>query len=367
MSKRRRHPNFSPSQRRGIRERLLRWYERDKRDLPWRRGVTAYRTWVAEIMLQQTQVATVVPYYRRFLKRFPSVKSLAGAKEDQVLKLWEGLGYYSRARSLLKAARVIRDEHGGRFPRTVEGLLTLPGVGRYTAGAIASIAMGGDVPVVDGNVIRVFSRLLDCHEDVTRGPVKDFFWDVAEGLLPKGRSGDFNQALMELGATVCRPKGPACLLCPLKGVCRARLAGTEERLPLKRKRGAVPHYTIGVGVVWKGNKVLIARRPSSGLLGGLWEFPGGKQQAGESLPECVRREVAEELGIDVTVGEPMMTVKHAYSHFKVTLHFYRCRWRQGRPKALGCTAWKWVRPSDLSQYAFPAGSLPAVRAVMDST
>ena len=356
-------PDLTDAQRRSIRAGLLRWYAANKRDLPWRRRSTAYRVWIAEAMLQQTQVATVLPYYRRFLKRFPSITSLAGATEDDVLKVWEGLGYYTRGLNLLRAARTIRGEHGGRFPRTYDGLVSLPGIGRYTAGAILSIAMGQDAALVDGNVIRVLARLLNYDGDVTRGPAKEVFWAVAERLLPPGHAGDFNQALMELGSLVCTSRSPQCGPCPVRRACRARQAGTQARLPVKARRKPVPHYEIGVGVVWKDGRVLIARRPSSGLLAGLWEFPGGKQQPGETIQQCVRREVREELAIDVTVGAHMMTVKHAYSHFKVTLHFYTCEHQHGEAQALGCSAWRWARPHELTQHAFPAGSTRAVNAV----
>ena len=355
--------DFSPAERRRIRTELLRWYVRSGRDLPWRRKPTPYRTWISEAMLQQTQVNTVIPYYRRFLKQFPSVKALAESKEDDVLKVWEGLGYYSRGRNLRKAAQRIRRELGGRFPRTLDGLMSLPGIGRYTAGAIASIAMGQDAAVVDGNVIRVFARLLNDSRDVSKPPTKEAYWGVAERLMPSGRAGDFNQALMDLGATVCKPRTPRCEHCPLRRVCRSQAEGTQGQLPNKSRRPPVPHYQIGVGVVWKKGKVLIARRPSSGMLGGLWEFPGGKQMAGEPIRECIRREVKEELGVHVDIGPHMMTVDHAYSHFKVTLHFYECAHASGRPKTLSCSAWKWIAPGEIRKYAFPAGSMKAVDIV----
>ena len=354
---------FPADQRSRIQSALLRWYARHKRDLPWRRRPTPYTTWIAEAMLQQTQVAAVIPYYRRFLKLFPSIKALAEAGEHDVLKAWEGLGYYSRCRNLHKAARLIRSELGGRFPRTLDGLIALPGVGRYTAGAIASIAMGQDAAVVDGNVIRVFARLLDYRGDVTKPRVRSMFWQVAAELLPPGRAGDFNQALMDLGATVCKPRSADCARCPVRGDCCAFAANTQDSLPRKARKRARRHEEIGVGVVWREGKVLIARRPSEGLLGGLWEFPGGKQEPGETIAECVRREVKEELGVDVNVGALMMVVDHAYSHFTVTLHFHECAYESGEPQAIGCSEWRWVEPSEVKQYAFPSGSAKAVDAV----
>ncbi len=355
--------DFSEEERRRIRRDLLRWYDRERRDLPWRKRPTPYTAWVAEMMLQQTQAAAAVDYYRRFLRRFPSLKALAEADEQEVLKLWEGLGYYARARNMLRAARLIRERYAGRFPRTREGLMSLPGVGRYCAGAILSIAMGQRAAAVDGNVIRILARLLAAREDPRRAAGKEFFWRAAEPLVPSDRPGDFNQALMDLGALVCRPRAPACERCPLAWACRARAEGVQQELPVKARRPAPPHYQVGVGVVWRGEKVLIGRRPSEGLLGGLWEFPGGKQQPGESMAECVAREVKEETGVDVAVGPRALLVRHAYSHFRVTLHFYHCVHERGRARAVGCAACRWVKPEELKRYAFPAGSARAVEAV----
>ncbi len=334
--------------------RLLAWYAKHKRDLPWRHDANdPYRVWISEILLQQTQVATVMPYYERFLSRFPNVQALANAKLDDVLKVWEGAGYYARARNLHRAAQELVARWGGKLPSTVDELMTLPGIGRYTAGAIASIAFQQDAPVLDGNVARVLCRHFKIKGDPKSSATQKQLWQLAKALLPSGRAGDFNQGLMELGATICVPRNPSCVKCPLHRTCAARRLGWQAKLPTKSKKKKLPHHEIGVGVIWKGGKILIAQRPAEKLLGGLWEFPGGHRQNNESLEACVRREVKEELGVWVKVGEKIATIAHAYSHFRITLHVFHCRWVSGRPRALGCTTWKWVTPRELDDYAFP--------------
>lgn len=330
---------------------LLAWYDAGHRDLPWRRTRDPYRVWVSEVMLQQTRVETVVPFYERFLARFPTVASLAAADEEEVLRAWEGLGYYARARHLRAAARAVVARGG--FPRDVEGLARLPGVGRSTAGAIASIAFGRPSAVLDGNVRRVLCRLAAVAEDPRRPAVARRLWALAEELLDRGDPGRYNQALMELGATVCLPRDPACGRCPVARHCRARALGIAADLPVPPPRRVLPHHEVAVGVVWRDGQVLIARRPPQGLLGGLWEFPGGKRAAGESLEACVAREVREELGVEVAVGERLAVVRHAYTHFRVTVHAFECRYLRGEPRAVGCADWRWVRPEALGAYPMP--------------
>jgi A/G-specific adenine glycosylase len=343
---------------------LLIWYADHRRDLPWRRTRDPYHIWVAEVMLQQTQVATVAPYYERFLARFPTVAALAAASLDEALKLWEGLGYYARARHLHAAARWVVAEHGGRVPNTMAALLALPGVGRYTAGAILSIAYGQDAPALDGNVRRALSRVFAIEEDVTRGAGRRRLWALAEELLPPGRAGDFNQALMDLGATVCTPRAPLCNRCPLAENCRAHRSSREEQFPVRQPRRALPHYEVTAGVVWSDDgRFLVAQRPLDGLLGGLWEFPGGKQKPGETLPDCLRRELAEELGIEVTVGELLTVVQHAYTHFRITLHAFHCRVVAGQPRALGCADWRWIALDDVPRFAFSAADHQIIAAL----
>jgi A/G-specific adenine glycosylase len=347
--------------------RALAWYAEHRRDLPWRNTPNAYNIWIAETMLQQTQVATVLPYYERFLARFPVVQALAAAPLDEVLKLWEGLGYYARARRLRAAAQMIVAEHAGRIPDAMDTLLALPGIGRYTAGAILSIAYGQDVPALDGNVRRVLSRLFAIAEDVTRDPGQRKLWALAESLLPPGQAGDFNQALMDLGATICTPRAPACARCPLAQDCLAHQMGQETQFPVRRPRRSAPHYQVTAGVVWDGlGRFLIAQRPLDSMLGGLWEFPGGKQESGESLADCLRRELREELGIEVAVGAPLAVVQHAYTHFRITLHAFHCEIVAGPPQALGCADWRWITLSDVGQFAFSAADRRIIAALLKS-
>jgi A/G-specific adenine glycosylase len=248
-------------------------------------------------------------------------------------------------------------EHGGRVPRQADALLALPGVGRYTAGAIRSIAFNQPSPVLDGNVERVLARLLALRGDVRAGPARRRLWSLAEALIPEGRAGEFNQALMELGALVCTPRGPACERCPVAHLCRAVKRGIQGECPGRRVRAPVPHYEVGIGLVWRRGRLLIARRPARGLLGGLWELPGGKRHGDEPLEETVRRELREELGIRVAVLSRLATCRHAYSHFRVTLHAFQCCCVGGRPRPVQADECRWVAPDELDAYAFPAGTL----------
>lgn len=339
-----------------VREKLPRWYTRHSRNLPWRKSRDPYAVWVSEIMLQQTRVDQASPYFERFMKKFPTVFKLAAADQEEVLKAWEGMGYYTRARNLHAAAKRVVDEYNGRLPDTAEELAKLPGIGRYTAGAIASIAFGLDEPVLDGNVARVLTRVFAIADDPKEVKTQKRLWSLARKMIPRGRAGDFNQALMDLGATICTPRKPDCASCPLSGICLANRRGKQERFPFKRPKKPVPHRTIVAGVIGKSGKVLIDQRKPEGLLGGLWEFPGGKKEKGETLKQAVAREIREEVGIEVSVGRRMTLVNHAYSHFKITLHVFECSHESGRARAIGCKAVKWVRPEELGRYAFPAAN-----------
>ncbi|OQY06730.1 MAG: A/G-specific adenine glycosylase [Planctomycetales bacterium 4572_13] len=344
------------SQATKIQQPLLRWFHTNARDLPWRRNRTPYAVWVSEIMLQQTQVTTVIDYYNRFMKRFPTVEKLARARQDTVLKLWEGLGYYSRGRNLHKAAKTIVRDYGGQLPDTVDELQKIPGIGRYTAGAIASIAFNRPAPILDGNVIRVLCRVFRIKGNPKDAATKNQLWELAERLVHTKRPGDFNEAMMELGATVCTPSAPACVDCPLRKSCAAFEHNEQQSLPLKQKKASLPHYTIAVGVVFKSDKILIDKRKQNALLGGLWEFPGGKKKKDESFKEATAREVKEETDIEVEVGKRLCIIKHTYSHFKVTLHAFQCGYLSGKAKTLACDAVKWVSLNQLSRYAFPTSN-----------
>ena len=348
---------------------LLAWYREVRADYPWRRDRDPYRVWLAEVMLQQTQVETVIPYYERFIAAMPTVDALAAAPLDTLLKLWEGLGYYSRARNLHRCAKIIVERHAGRFPRDADTLQTLPGIGRYTAGAISSIAFGIRAPAVDGNVMRVFSRLLDLPDDIGVHATRERLWRQAVNWLPVEAPGDFNQALMELGQRVCRPKQPLCADCPIQAWCQSFAAGTVESRPVKRKRPPIPHVDVAAGIIRdSAGRLLIARRPLDGLLGGLWEFPGGKREPGETLQACLARELREELAIEVDVGERFTGVDHAFTHFKITLHAFECRYigaipPHQEPQTIGAIDWAWVSDAELDDYSFGKADRLVIKAL----
>jgi A/G-specific adenine glycosylase len=330
--------------------KILAWYAREGRKLPWRGLSDPYAVWVSEIMLQQTRVETVAPYFERWMKRFPAIPELAAASEQEVLAVWEGLGYYSRARNLHQAATIIVEKYGGILPADLENLRRLPGIGRYSAGAIASIAFGQDVPTLDANIRRVFARVFNVAEPADSTPGKEKLWRLAEKYLPSGRAGDYNQGLMDLGATLCLPKNPRCLLCPLSELCRARSLGIQEQRPVLKPRPVVPHYTVTAAVLRRDGKVLLAKRPSKGLLGGMWEFPGGKAEQGETFDACLRREIREELAAEIRVGELLGVYRHAYTHFRITLHAFACELANGEPEPLEASELAWVRSVDLENY-----------------
>lgn len=333
--------------------RLLDWYEREAADLPWRRSRDPYAIWLAEIMLQQTQVATVIPYYRRFLQHFPDIASLAAADLDEVLKLWEGLGYYSRARNLQRAARQVMQERDGVLPQSAAELQKLPGIGRYTAGAIASIAFGEAAPVLDGNVMRVFARLSDLDEDITRSATQRQLWALARDWLHVERPGAWNQALMELGRRVCRPRQPDCPRCPLQASCLARARGSQAERPRRPPRPERPHHDLVVALLRNARgEVLIQRRPAEGLLGGLWTFPGGRAMAEDaSLEAALRRCLRETLALEVRPGAALPPVQHGFTHFRITLHAWECALVRG-PELPQTPETAWVPPEALGDYSF---------------
>ncbi len=328
-----------------IRSALLSWYRKTRRDLPWRRTRDPYAIWISETMLQQTRVETVIPYYERFLARFPDARSLAEAPADDVMSLWAGLGYYSRARNLQAAARQVCDEHGGRLPEDVDALQSLKGVGRYTAGAVASIAFDRPAPILDGNVIRVLARLLDLREDVAGAEVKRTLWAEAEALAEGPSPGDLNQALMELGALVCVPRAPRCLACPVMDRCAARREGSAESLPVKAKKPKPKRARAVCALVERAGqqrRFLAVRRPPSGLLGGLWELPGDEVGLRESGPEVLARALRDRVGLSVTDVEEVGPVRHVFTHRSLRLDVYRARTGPGRVAREGYDAHRWV-------------------------
>lgn len=345
-----------------LRSQLLTWYGDHGRSLPWRHTRDAYAIWVSEIMLQQTQVATVLPYYQRWLTQFPTVQALAAADLQTVLKLWEGLGYYARPRRLHQAAQHIVHHHQGQIPRCFDQILALPGIGRTTAGGILSAAFNLPYAILDGNVKRVLARLVALP--VPPDQALNHLWQLSEQLLDPDRPRDFNQALMDLGATLCRSHQPNCHRCPWQAHCRAYHLNLQSQIPMTRAKAPLPHKHIGVAVIWNDRQqVLIDQRKPEGLLGGLWEFPGGKLEPGETVEECIRREILEELGIIVAVGDHLCTVTHAYSHFKVTLQVHHCTHLSGDPQPLACDQIRWVRVEELTSYPFPKANLEIIRAL----
>jgi A/G-specific adenine glycosylase len=356
-------PGMSQPLIRGFRKQLLAWYDRTARDLPWRKNTEPYRVWISEIMLQQTQVETVKPYYHRFLIAFPDVQSLAAAPEQQVLKLWEGLGYYRRARQLQAAAKIIAGDLSGRFPQAAESWMRLPGIGRYSAGAIASIAFGEAVPVVDGNVKRVLARFFALRKNVDDPGVVKTLWGIAGRLVPGRRPGDFNQAMMELGACVCLPRQPDCPACPVRRSCQGLRQGQPEQLPVRRVKKKTPHYEMAGAVVCRAGRVLLLRRPVEGLLGGLWEFPNARLARLESREEALARMLRSQTGLTFRVAQPLTMVRHAFSHFSITLHAYLCTGIAGRVAVPGHPASQWVRPEAFKELALSAAQKKIAEAL----
>ncbi|MGG3284232.1 A/G-specific adenine glycosylase [Paenibacillus solani] len=356
---------------------LLDWYEINKRDLPWRRHRDPYYIWVSEIMLQQTRVDTVIPYFHRFIERFPTIQSLADAPEDDVLKCWEGLGYYSRARNLQAAARQVTEQYGGVMPSGKDEVSGLKGIGPYTSGAIRSIAFNIPAAAVDGNVMRVLSRYFLIEEDIMKVKTRTKMEDLVLTLVPEGRASDFTQALMELGALICTPKSPKCLVCPVMEHCSARLEGKEESLPIKTKaKPPRPEYHLTAIVEGTGvheGKILIRKRPSTGLLAGMWELPHViVSTEGGAVPAAMPEETAMVHLRDALLTEAIpvlpighvMDAEHTFSHIQWNMGVYRCKWQDVPPAALvaaesaaayetGEENFRWIDVHDMERYAFP--------------
>lgn len=339
-----------------LQHQLLVWFAQNSRDLPWRRTYHPYHVWISEIMLQQTQMERVVQYFSRWLERFPDVPALADADEHEVLRLWEGLGYYSRAANLLKSARLIRDRHAGRIPEDYNALLALPGIGRYTAGAIMSIAFNHDQPLVDANVERVFARIFDLSLPVKDKECRRLIWQKAAELLPPGKARFFNQALMEHGALVCLPQNPRCDRCPCRNQCQSHALGIVGQRPVPGKVRETIFIEMATGVLVDKGKIFIQQRRQDDIWPSLWEFPGGGLQDGETPEEALTREYLEETELRIRVQKKIAVIKHSYTRYRVTLHCYFCELaaRKKKPKLHAAQDYRWVAPQDLKQYAFPA-------------
>jgi A/G-specific adenine glycosylase len=341
---------FSP-----IRKKLLRWYDHHKRDLPWRRSRDPYAIWLAETMLQQTQVKTVLPYYERFLLAFPNVAALARARRERVLRLWSGLGYYRRAENLHKAARQLKSEHGSAIPQTYEDLRSLAGVGDYTAGAILSIAFQKRYPAVDGNVRRVLGRMYSAAgERELRA--------LALRLIPRSRPGDFNQALMELGATVCIPKNPGCAGCPVNRECADRKRN-RGGAAISRRRVEFVNVIWPLAIVRQGGKILLRRRPAHGLLAGLWELPGGESPRGRKISEFLRSELAAIPRLKVGMKK-LGEFRHAITHRRIRVPIYLLDCPANYQFQLAHSGWRWIDPSEIRGHAVSSMTLKALKLLV---
>jgi A/G-specific adenine glycosylase len=343
---------MTTDQRTQFRQQLLAWFEQNQRRLPWRNTRDPYRIWIAEVMLQQTQVKTVLDYYDRFLDQFPDLPSLATASLQQVLKLWEGLGYYARARNLHRATQILLAEKQGEVPADRTEFRQLPGVGDYLAAAVLSQAFNAALAAVDGNVKRVLARVFLLEIPINQSASAKVFTEHAQWLLDQSQPGAFNQAMMELGATVCRPQQPECLRCPVRAHCEAFRSQRQSELPIKTSARSVPEYQIAVGIIFDQGKLLIVRRKNDGLLGGMWEFPGGRLRSQEDAAQACARAIKEKLNLETTAVRFLIEVRHAYSHFKIVVHVFQCVYHAGAIVLNGPAEYRWIPVAELDRYPF---------------
>ncbi len=357
--------NMAPKNISQFRRNLLAWFKAHHRQLPWRETNNPYHIWVSEVMLQQTQAIKVVEYYQDFVDRFPTLQHLAKTELDDVLKQWEGLGYYARARNLRKAAKILVDQMDGEVPADYDSFRELPGVGDYTAAAVQSIAFNNPYAVVDGNVKRVVARLFLIGTPVNQNASAKIFQSKADSLLDGDAPGRFNQAMMELGSRICRPKSPLCVVCPVNDFCDAFRTARQDEFPVRVKSKPTPEYHIAVGVIYKGDRVLITRRKAEGLLGGLWEFPGGKVEQDETAKAACVREIREEVGLSVEKVDFLTRINHAYSHFRIGVDVFRCHYRAGEVVLNGPVDYRWIRLEEIDQFPFPRANhkfIPLLKA-----
>lgn len=349
---------------------LLRWYRTSKRALPWRETRDPYKILISEMLLQQTRVETATDYYERFIKRFPTIRHLASASQNSVLQVWQGLGYYGRARNLHRTAKILCKDAEGRLPSEPEALNKLPGIGPYTAAAVASIAFDRNVAVLDGNVARVLCRVCMIRDDPRNPATRKRLTQIANLLLPRGKAADFNQALMELGALVCKPSRPDCAACPVRAVCRAFHEGKTHQVPIRRKKARIPIHCRVVAFVTGRGRILLTRRPSEGLLGGLWELPGRTLEKSETEKQArakLEARIRNRASIQSLSREPCIILKHTYTHFQEELRAYRYtgsqrRFEDGRRK--GHPEWKWIRSNRLQQYPVTGATRKIVESLL---
>ena len=334
--------------------KLLIWYYNQSKEYPWRLSTDPYAIWLSEVMLQQTRVDTAIPYYHRWLQSFPNVQSVANTSIDHILKTWEGLGYYNRAKNFHKSCQIIIKDYGGSIPQDLSSFKKLPGVGDYIAAAVMSIAFNMEIPTMDVNAIRVISRLFSIGGPITQAKKKII--KKLSVLIDSKCPGDFNQAIMDLGREICTFANPNCNLCPMKNYCLSYVNSAVNNYPLLPKKRIKPNYNVSIGVIWKNGKILVSKRMPNKLLGGLWEFPGGKVKKGETSKECLAREVLEELDISIKINSFIKTIKHSYSHFSITMDAYHCAMLGGSPRAIQCASYRWISPLALDTLAFPSSS-----------
>lgn len=330
------------SRYKAIHKDLLRWYQKNARQLPWRNVDDPYLTWISEVMLQQTQVETVIPYFIKWTRVFPRIEDLQRCSEEEVLKFWEGLGYYSRARNIKKTADILVCKYSGKLPENFAELRTMPGIGEYIAGAICSIAFGQKVPALEANGLRVIARLMDCHEEVNQTKTKHALNEYLNAIIQFGKAGELNQAVMDLGSLICFPGKPICEKCPIKDHCLAYKNKTQDLLPVKKKKNPIPRVIVVAAVIRADSKVLITKRLPNKLLGGLWEFPGGKVEEGESRQAALKREIREEIGVEIEVGKSLGKYQHAYTHFSVTVYTYAAQIASGIIQKLEVADYAWA-------------------------
>ncbi|MBN2011223.1 A/G-specific adenine glycosylase [candidate division KSB1 bacterium] len=335
-----------------FRNALLSWFVTFHRKLPWRETNDPYSIWVSEVMLQQTQVKKVIDYYLRFIRKFPTVETLATADQQTVLKLWEGLGYYSRARNLHRAAKVVFQQFDGQIPQDYRAFRDLPGVGDYIAAAVMSQSFDLPYPVVDGNVKRVISRIYAVETPINTTATDKVIVQHMATLLDPEQAGMFNQAVMELGAIICKPQGPFCKKCPVHQHCQAYRYDFVDKFPIVVAAKSTPEYHISVGIVYRDDAFLIVRRPAKGLLGGMWEFPGGRMEDNEKPAAACIRTIKLKTGLDVTITDHFSRVRHAYSHFKIVMEVHRCQYQSGEIKLAFHDDYRWIKPSELDTFPF---------------
>ena len=348
-----------------IQEGLLQWFVENGRDLPWRRDYAPYEVWISEIMLQQTQIKTMLPYYHRWMERFPDLRSVANAPEDELFRCWEGLGYYARVKNIQKAARQIVSEFDGKLPCDFDSIRSLPGIGRYTAGAIMSFACNADYPAADANAARILARIFNISIRSDSKEFQDAVWHYATEILPRGQARNFNQALMDFGSRICVSGVPLCAECPIASGCGSFAAGTAERIPVKAVKRAPEQIRRVIGIFLRDGKVLVRKRPESGLMPNLWEFPGGDAKGGE-MPEKVLGDLwLREFGIPIGAMKKLTIVKHSHTAFRVTLHAFLCEACGRMPDT--SERLKWLDLGELEKFGFPAAHRKVIRVLMETT